>query len=80
MRSVWALALLALQTRLAASQSVSDCPGYQVSNYQTSGNSITADLTLAGTACNVYGNDITNLKLLVEYQSRSLSPGCPHLC
>ena len=30
---------------------------------------LTATLTLAGTPCNVYGNDITALNLTVEYQS-----------
>jgi alpha-glucosidase len=29
-----------------------------------------ADLTLAGSACNIYGNDIANLILKVEYQSQ----------
>ena len=49
--------------------SISDCPGYTASNVKTDTNSVTADLTLAGTACNIYGDDITSLKLLVEYQT-----------
>jgi len=32
---------------------------------------MTADLTLAGEACNVYGNDIADLTLSVEYQSQN---------
>ncbi|KAE8148210.1 putative alpha/beta-glucosidase agdC [Aspergillus avenaceus] len=45
------------------------CPGYKASNVQEKGNSLTADLTLAGKPCNSYGTDLENLKLLVEYQT-----------
>ena len=45
------------------------CPGYKASNVQTTDNGITADLTLAGSACNIYGQDLSDLKLLVEYQT-----------
>lgn len=45
------------------------CPGYRASNVVSSGASITADLTLAGDACNVYGNDIKDLILEVQYQN-----------
>lgn len=45
------------------------CPGYIASNVQASDNGLTADLNLAGTGCSVYGNDIENLTLTVEYQS-----------
>ena len=30
---------------------------------------MTADLSLAGTACNAYGDDISDLTLTVEYQT-----------
>lgn len=49
--------------------SLDDCPGYAASNVEDSGSSVTADLKLAGTACNVYGDDLTDLKLEVEYQT-----------
>src|SRR5277367_5306096 len=45
------------------------CPGYRASNIVNTPHGLIADLTLAGTACNVYGTDIDNLKLTVEYQS-----------
>ncbi|KAI2622431.1 glycoside hydrolase family 31 protein [Hypoxylon sp. NC1633] len=45
------------------------CPGYRASNVKTSSNGLTADLTLAGDACNVYGTDIEHLSLVVEYQA-----------
>lgn len=44
------------------------CPGYTASNVQTSDTGLTADLDLAGANCSVYGNDVQNLTLTVEYQ------------
>lgn len=46
------------------------CPGYLASNVQTDATGLTADLSLAGEACNVYGTDIANLTLTVEYQAQ----------
>ena len=46
-----------------------DCPGYRASNVVTTDSTVTADLTLRGTACNVYGTDLTDLQLVVEYQT-----------
>jgi alpha-glucosidase len=48
------------------------CPGYNVVNVKSRGAQLTADLVLAGGACNVYGNDTTKLLLLVEYQTGEL--------
>ena len=45
------------------------CPGYSISNVQTTATGLNADLALAGPACNVYGNDVPNLKLLVNYDA-----------
>jgi alpha-glucosidase len=58
--------LSALQTRDADPGS---CPGYAASNIVKTDSGLTADLTLAGTACNVYSDDISDLKLVVEYQT-----------
>jgi alpha-glucosidase len=49
-----------------------DCPGYEASNIVKTDSSLTADLTLAGAACNAYSEDLTNLKLVVEYQTGKL--------
>ncbi|KAF5004771.1 hypothetical protein FDECE_8761 [Fusarium decemcellulare] len=49
--------------------SVDDCPGYKASNVKESDSGLTADLTLAGDACDVYGKDLKDLKLVVEYQT-----------
>jgi len=48
---------------------IDSCPGYAATNVQQSSRGLTADLNLGGAACNVYGTDLTNLKLLVEYQT-----------
>jgi alpha-glucosidase len=45
------------------------CPGYNISNIVQTSSTITADLTLAGNPCNVYSDDLIDLKLLVEYQT-----------
>lgn len=55
-----------LLTRGAA---VDACPGYTASNVVENENTLTADLTLSGDACNAYSDDIKDLKLLVEYQT-----------
>jgi alpha-glucosidase len=47
------------------------CPGYLANNVRTSGTGLTADLVLAGPACNVYGSDVESLSLLVEYQTET---------
>jgi hypothetical protein len=54
---------------LNATSTIADCPGYVAYNIAKTETSLTADLRLAGAACNVYGNDILELKLLVEYQT-----------
>ncbi|KAF1994986.1 glycoside hydrolase family 31 protein [Amniculicola lignicola CBS 123094] len=48
---------------------VDNCPGYAASNVQKSDSGLTADLKLAGSACNVFSDDLADLKLLVEYQT-----------
>jgi len=45
------------------------CPGYTASNVQQVGNGMTASLTLAGKACNVYGTDIEDLTFSMEVLS-----------
>jgi alpha-glucosidase len=49
------------------------CPGYTATNVVNTATSLTADLSLAGIACNVYGNDVQDLKLLVNYDSGNCS-------
>jgi alpha-glucosidase len=45
------------------------CPGYTATNVVRTAYGLTADLALAGAACNLYGTDVDALRLTVEYQS-----------
>lgn len=47
----------------------SACPGYRASNVQKTARGMTATLTLAGKACNVYGTDVESLNFTLEYLS-----------
>ncbi|KAK7746389.1 hypothetical protein SLS53_002348 [Cytospora paraplurivora] len=48
---------------------LASCPGYEVSNIMTTPTGLTADLTLAGPACNAYGDDLQDLTLEVTYET-----------
>lgn len=54
--------------------SLDKCPGYAASNVQTTDNGLTADLKLAGTACNTYGDDLEDLVLEVTYENGECPP------
>ena len=61
------------------------CPGYKASNIQTSATGLTADLSLAGKACDVYGTDLADLTLEVSYDTGELGPmtsvfSSPEMC
>lgn len=45
------------------------CPGYKAKNVFAIGSQLTADLVLAGKACNVFGKDVEKLKLQVTYEN-----------
>jgi alpha-glucosidase len=45
------------------------CPGYVASNVKRIAYGLTATLSLAGDACNLYGTDVDSLNLTVQYQS-----------
>lgn len=59
----------------SAPESRDGCPGYQASNVKLTAHGLTADLALAGDACNTYGYDLKDLKLEVEYQTGKASIG-----
>ncbi|KAL8424132.1 hypothetical protein RB596_004099 [Gaeumannomyces avenae] len=48
---------------------IASCPGYAASNVNQTDSSLTTDLSLAGPGCNAFGQDIPELKLLVQYQT-----------
>lgn len=52
-----------------AANAQSVCPGYKASDVQRTQYGLTASLSLAGKACSLYGNDVGQLTLTVEYQS-----------
>ncbi|PGH26497.1 hypothetical protein AJ80_01811 [Polytolypa hystricis UAMH7299] len=54
-----------------AREPLGECPGYSVTDIHEAGDSLTADLKLAGEPCNTYGKDVEHLKLKVEYQTDS---------
>ncbi|KAI1812354.1 glycoside hydrolase family 31 protein [Poronia punctata] len=53
------------------SDPLSACPGYSASNVKTTSSGLTADLTLAGEGCDVYGTDMKDLVLEVSYDTDS---------
>lgn len=59
-------------TQSAPLRRADDCPGYTASNVQNTEGGITADLTLAGAECNVYGTDLHDLKFEASYQTGEL--------
>ncbi|KAG8896761.1 hypothetical protein FRC00_005310 [Tulasnella sp. 408] len=74
-----ALGFLCLSTFATASHQVAErqsanvdsCPGYTAKNVKTGKGTLSADLVLAGTACNAYGPDVQNLKLAVTYEDET---------
>lgn len=82
LRSLAAVALAAVASaslipRQSTGSAADACPGYKASNVATSyeESSFTATLTLAGTACNAYGTDLTDLVLSVNYETGMLLDG-----
>lgn len=55
-----------------ANGKLSNCPGYKASNVQTSSHGMTADLHLAGAACNAYGKDLEELRLHIDVETGQL--------
>lgn len=56
----------------ARAANASACPGYTATNIDVTESGLTADLSLAGTACNTYSEDLQELKLVVEHQTGML--------
>ena len=45
------------------------CPGYVATNVKQSQSGLQADLVLKGSPCNVFGSDIKQLSLSVQYET-----------
>jgi hypothetical protein len=57
------------RTNNATEADLDMCPGYDATDVKTTSYSLTAELTLAGLPCNVYGPDLTSLILTVTYET-----------
>jgi hypothetical protein len=78
-RALLVIGALSLQAAIAESvdpsAALDACPGYTATNVITHGARLTADLILAGKACDVFGTDIEKLGLEVVYEtSKPISP------
>lgn len=63
-----------LQDPLASpvhSSNVSGCPGYVLGSLKQRSTGLTAQLSLAGPACNAFGRDISKLTVQVTYESET---------
>ena len=49
------------------------CPGYRAINVQTRSDGLTAYLVLAGKPSNIFGDDIEQLLLKVDYETSTIS-------
>lgn len=69
-KSLW-IPLLAsvVASGSTASANLDACPGYKATHVVTNGPALSAELTLAGEACNVYGPDVEKLTLDVTYET-----------
>ncbi|CAL1703163.1 unnamed protein product [Somion occarium] len=71
-RRLTVLSLLGVAYATITDPSVLDaCPGYKATHVNVGGAKLTANLELAGTACNVFGPDINKLKLEVTYETKT---------
>lgn len=52
-----------------SSDPLAKCPGYKAFNVKTGLSTLMADLKLVGEACNVYGDDLKDIKLEVTYET-----------
>lgn len=67
--AIAAVSATSIVPRANSSDPLASCPGYTASNVKTTSSGLTADLSLAGTACNVYGGDLKQLTLEVVYET-----------
>ena len=69
------LSVLAVVTFLGVATSTI-CAGYTAQNVTQSSTGLTANLKLVGSGCNIYGDDLDDLVLNVEYQTGKLNYLC----
>ncbi|KAF5391184.1 hypothetical protein D9757_003121 [Collybiopsis confluens] len=59
----------AAATAMVFSKNVTNCPGYLLHSLEESNTGLTAQLSLAGAACNAFGIDFENLTIQVTYET-----------
>ncbi|OAX37681.1 hypothetical protein K503DRAFT_219980 [Rhizopogon vinicolor AM-OR11-026] len=69
-----------LTSNATYSMNVTGCPGYTLGSLQESVIGLTAQLSLAGPACNAFGLDISDLTIEITYQSQSTYIASRVLC
>ncbi|KAJ8522623.1 hypothetical protein ONZ45_g829 [Pleurotus djamor] len=70
-KSLLGLLILALSSRSNADPNLDDCPGYEARNIKTTASTLTVDLILRGGGCHIYGPDIQQLTLKVQYETEN---------
>ncbi|EJD48260.1 hypothetical protein AURDEDRAFT_61187 [Auricularia subglabra TFB-10046 SS5] len=70
LKALLTFALLAQSVAAAVDPKLANCPGYKAENVVVSELAITADVNIAGKACNAYSRDLNNLRLVVQYQTK----------
>ncbi|KAH7923369.1 glycoside hydrolase family 31 protein [Leucogyrophana mollusca] len=70
-RGLYKYGLAATGTNATYSMNVADCPGYTLEALTESNTGLSAQLNLAGPACNAFGMDIANLTIDVVYESQT---------
>lgn len=73
MKKAWTSIVIGTIVSTVHGATIENCLGYSASHVRQSFNGLVADLTLIGSPCNIYGDDIKNLKLQVDYQGGKLS-------
>ncbi|ORX69562.1 alpha glucosidase [Linderina pennispora] len=72
--SILALLVQAIAVRahsdLGKRGNIASCPGYKIVSKQDMASGFSATLKLAGKPCNAYGNDVSDLKLNVDFDSQ----------
>ncbi|KAH7909433.1 glycoside hydrolase family 31 protein [Hygrophoropsis aurantiaca] len=70
-RNLYKYGLTESGTNTTYSMNVADCPGYTLEALTESETGLSAQLNLAGAACNAFGMDVTNLTIDVTYESQT---------
>jgi hypothetical protein len=68
-----AISLLSPAALAGLTPGTEKCKGYSAANVKKTGSSLSADLNLIGAGCGIYGEDLKQLKLEVNYDTGEFS-------